>query len=214
MQPLSLYSLYPPRMDVVHCEACFEHADVALFVDEVRSVMPEIDEVSAATPKGDVEVEWLFHVPEAWPAGDYVAWLEVSIEGDYNATFNDETFPTPTTPSGTWDSWATGYGYPYRGQPSVAFRLPFELGLSGEATSTTSELAGSSSWEFWSADYGELGPTTGITDDPVGAPGSGADRLLEDGQGRRFTVTARTPDGRWWTASRGRGNFNVFPIVR
>lgn len=194
MQPLSLYSLYPPRMDVGRCvqTGCYDHVDLDAFAAEARAVMPEIDEVSQATPAGGVGFAWLFTLPESWPAGDYVAWIEVHVEGDYNATYNDTTFPTPTTPSGTWDSWAMGYGYPYRGQPSVVYQLPFELGPMGAATWATSAPVASSSWNFWSADYGQLEPMTGMSDDPVGAPGSGADRLFVDGSGQRFIVGIET----------------------
>ena len=37
----------------------------------------------------------MFSIPDDWAPGDYVAWLEVNTEGDYNGTFNDTTFPTP-----------------------------------------------------------------------------------------------------------------------
>jgi hypothetical protein len=76
-----------------------------------------------------------------------------------------------------WDSWATGYGYPYRGQPSVAYAVELPLGEPGVVDGATSQPRGQSSWDVWSASYGELEPFSNMVDDPTGAPGSGADRL-------------------------------------
>lgn len=196
MAALSLHSLYPPRMDVQRCTTpgCYDHADVDSFATDARAVMPDIDAVTMATLPGGTAYSHLFTLPPEWPAGDYVAWIEVNVEGDYNATFNDATYPTPTLPApGQWDTWAISYGYPYRGQPSVVYAVPFQLGPAGDATWATNVPAGSSAtWDVWSAGYGAMGPMTGITDDPVGAPGSGADRLLADASGQRFTVAVET----------------------
>ncbi len=68
----------------------------------------------------------MFSVPATWPDGEYVAYLEINTEGDYNGTFNSTA--TRRRQSSEWDSWAMSYGYPYRGQPSVVYRVPFTLG--------------------------------------------------------------------------------------
>lgn len=210
MAALPLHSVYPPRMDVQRCTTagCYDHADVDDFATQARAVMPDIDAVTMATLPGGTPYSHLFTLPPDWPAGSYVAWIEVNVEGDYNATFNDTTYPTPTTPTpGQWDSWAISYGYPYRGQPSVVYAVPFELGPAGNTNWATSTPAGSSAgWDVWSAGYGAMGPMTGITDDASGAPGSGADRLFADASGQRFTVAIDTlmdlpdppPDGDPW----------------
>ena len=67
-----------------------------------------------ATPPADGEQTVMFSVPSSWPDGDYVAYVEVNTEGDYNATFNTETHPTSCLPYGScsgasWDSWAVNY---------------------------------------------------------------------------------------------------------
>jgi hypothetical protein len=195
MQPLSLASLYPPRMDVNRCvdgTQCFDHADVSSFAVHAREVMPEIDAVSMATPLGNVEQSLLFSLPPSWPQGKYAVWLEINVEGDYNSTYDATTFPTPSQPSGKWDSWATTYGYPYRGQPSVVFQVPFELSAQGTTSYDAATPSGRSSWDFWSQDYGKVETLSNISDDPKSAPGSGADRLRRDAKGNRLSLDVRT----------------------
>lgn len=189
--PLPMSSLYPPRMDVTRCTqtGCYDSEDLTQFADHARSVMPEIDAVTAATPPGGEAQSWLFSVPENWPAGSYVAWLEINVEGDYAPGLDAAAFPTPTTPDNDWDSWAMDYGYAYRGQPSVAFKVPFELGTEGEVSYTTDSAAGASSWDVWAEGFGELASLSGVSDDPINAPGSGVDRLLRDGNGDRLRLT-------------------------
>src|ERR1051325_176294 len=128
---VALTSLYPPRRDFMSCadpstvdvcmggtSSCQDHPDSATYADLARQVMPEIDAVTMATPPANTDQMVMFSVPATWPDGNYVAYLEINTEGDYNDTFNSNTYPTPTTPASDWDGWATGYGYPYRGQPS------------------------------------------------------------------------------------------------
>ena len=182
MRPLGAGSIYPPRRDVEGLGQ-FDHADVGRFVQQARSVMPNIDAVTMATPAGEVPRTIQYIAPPAWEDGDYTAWIEVNVEGDYNETFNDETYPTPL--SDMWDVWAQSYGYPYRGQPSVVYAVPFTVGpLIAEYE--TSEPAGYASLH---GDSGEIFPMdSSITDDPDNAPGSGADRLRRGEAGTRFKV--------------------------
>jgi hypothetical protein len=198
MRPLSLESLYPPRMDVRLCatgeSGCRDHADVDGFAAHAREVMPEIDAVTMATPVGGVAQEIIFEVPTEWPAGAYRACVETNVEGDYNATFNDQVFPTPSTPMSAWDFWALTFGYPYRGQPSVLYCVDIELGSDEEMTFATAAPAGSAgSWDMDDPGYGALGPMDGMTEDPAGAPGSGADRLHVMDGGDRLQVEVRPP---------------------
>ncbi len=204
MEPLSLHSLYPPRRDTPRCTArtCFDHADVDTFRQHALSVMPELDAITAATLQGEVMRHQLFTVPASWPNGDYVLWLEINVEGDYNDVYNDETFRTPQTPAPTaqgeqpeWDSWALSYGYPYRGQPSVIYSVPFSLGAGAIDQHATTEPVGAGSWDWRDPNFGELGPLDTITDDPDAAPGSGADRLrIDPDSGSRLSVAVRTPE--------------------
>lgn len=202
MAPLSRYSLYPPRRDATRCSSttCFDHADVDEFRQHALEVMPELDAITRATLPGDVEHTELFTVPAAWPDGEYVLWVEANVEGDYNDVYNDVTLPTPTTPAATdamtpqqWDSWAISYGYPYRGQPSVVYSVPFQLGTD-LGRHATSDATGAGSWDWRQQSFGTLQPLDTITDDPEAAPGSGVDRLLYNAdEDSRLRVTIRAP---------------------
>jgi len=106
------------------------------------------------------------------------------------------TFPTPVMPSDLWDEFAIAYGYPYRGQPSVVYSVPFELGNGVDVEyveSATSQAAGRPSWEHWRDDYGLLEPMSDerpLSDNE----GSSIDRLRRDANGSRFVVTVRDSD--------------------
>lgn len=193
--PLSYHSAYPPRMDVGSCPgSCFDHADVPTYADHARAVMPEIDTVSMATPAGEAVESLLFTVPPDWAPGQYQACIEINVEGDYNDTYNDRTYPTPVSPFDMWDSWATDYGYPYRGQPSVVYCTDIALGSGGSVGSSTAEPSGSvATWDTTGEDFGKLVGMEGMTDDPELAPGQGADRLRRMEDGSRFRVTTRPP---------------------
>lgn len=201
MRPLSLTSLYPPRLDVRRCPAgepectTFNHLDVADLARHAREVMPDIDAVTMATPAGGVEQEIIFEVPVEWPAGAYRACLEINVEGDYNATWNDQTFPTPRKPQGAWDNWSYDFGYAYRGQPSVVYCADIEVGAEDTMTFAVSDPIGTpGSWHMDDPAYGTtLENMERMTDDPVGKPGSGTDRLqLMDG-GDRMQIEVRPP---------------------
>jgi len=182
---LPLISKYPPRMDVTGCDnvGCYDHDDVSDFAAHARDVMPDIDVITMATPEGNTPQSELFSVPELWPRGEYVAWIEINVEGDYNENFDDVAYPTPLTPNDQWDHWAINFGYPYRGQPSVVYRIPFELGEVGVQDLAADMPVGRTSWDHWDSSYGELESMDGMTNDPGGAPGSGADRMLRGGGG-------------------------------
>jgi hypothetical protein len=197
MQPLSAESLYPPRRDVKACAnetGCFDHADVAQFNHDAIAAMPELDAVSMATPQGGEQERRLFAVPSEWADGSYRACIEINVEGDHNATFDEAHFPTPTTPQMSWDSWALSFGYPYRGQPSVVYCVPVELQSSGaDMLFSAAEPDGSAgTWDTAAPEFAaQLGDMNGMTDDHVAAPGSGADRLFMDDAGSRFTVVSK-----------------------
>jgi hypothetical protein len=193
MRPLSLDSWYPPRRDLVPCQDCRDHPDAALFKAHAEEVMPELDAISMATPVGDVPQQILHPIPHEWPAGDYRACLEINVEGDHNATFGPDTHPTPALRAGWWDDFSTIWGYPYRGQPSVVYCAEFTIAGDAAVHETrVSEPVGSAGgWDAIDPGYGELRPMTGVTDDPAGAPGSGADRLHRTDGGDRLIARVR-----------------------
>lgn len=183
MRPLDTTSLYPPRRDTDGLGGN-DHPDAARFRADALAVMPELDAISMATPASGVAQMVQYAVPDSWPNGAYIAYLEVNVEGDYNGTYDDESYPTPDSPY--WDYWAITYGYPYRGQPSVIYAVPFHTGMP--------DTFGTATPYAYGALHGEDGMFRTmdgtITDNPSGAPGSGADRLLSlgDAGSSRFTV--------------------------
>jgi len=98
-------------------------------------------------------------------AGDYVLYVETAKEFDTNAAYDSTTYPAPINIS------FADYGLPYRGQPSIIYRVPFTVG------STATEASTSTYYGYGAPDDadGDIRPPDGtITTD---TPGSGAARL-------------------------------------
>jgi hypothetical protein len=176
----TMTSYYPPRTDLMRTEADSPSVDM-------YKQMNPFDAVSQATPPPGMPAEIHWPIPQDLPAGDYVMWVEVSQAFDHNATYSTTAYPSPpgTGPKGI--SWSD-YGLPYRGQPSIVYKVPFTIGTT-LTTSSTVDYVG----------YGDpLGvdgnlrpPDATITTD---TPGSGLGRLQlvsEDGDMYRVRVTAR-----------------------
>lgn len=195
MMPLELTSLYPPRRDVdERCHNppnCYDHEDIERYRDDARRAMPEIDAVTMATPPGDAPLTLMFSVPSDWEDGEHALLVEVNTEGDYNSAWDPSRFPTPENPDGAWDSWAIGFGYPYRGQPSVVYRVPFLLTHTAAEASTSMPL-GYGAIDGRDGEVHEMDGT--ITDDPTGSAGSGADRLRLGDRGYRVSVRVMGPE--------------------
>jgi hypothetical protein len=164
---------YPPRADVVRIAGTD-----SVSVDMYKTMNP-FDAVSQATPRLGTASQISWPIPQDLAMGDYVMFLEVSLEQDFNASYN---FPSPVLNS------FGDYGVAYRGQPSVVYRVPFTVSDS-ETVATADAYAG----------YGDPAgidgtlrpPDTTITTD---TPNRGALRLLmtsKDGQTFRVRVDAR-----------------------
>ena len=189
MVPLSYDSLYPPRRDVKPCADCLDHPDAAMYGDHAREVMPSIDEVTMATPRGDGERSELFSIPADWSYGAYQLCLEINVEGDYNDNYNDVTYPTPLEPEEMWDRpWAVSSGYPYRGQPSVVYCVPFKVDGQESVFSVAAPVGSAGTWDYRAADFGELHSLAAMSADPASHPGQGVDRLKFLPSGDRLTV--------------------------
>ena len=141
LRPLSLYSLYPPRRDVTEFGR-YDHPDARLLAGEALRVMPNLDAITMATPDAAVPDRLAFALPADWPLGDYDLYIEVNTEADFNDVYDTTLFPTPKTAASqgpaTWDVWAMTRGTPYRGQPSVVFRLPLALENGAEPVTVSS----------------------------------------------------------------------------
>jgi hypothetical protein len=150
-------SLYPPRQDVMPALSV-DHEDVGMF-----PVLNPFDAVSRATPIGNEPFRIDWQIPDGLPMGDYVAWVEVSKELDQNEFYE---YPEPV--GIPWEE----YGIPYRGQPSVVYKVPFTLMPGTETGASTAEYVGYGDPDGLDGDVRV--PDVTIT---TGVSGSGASRL-------------------------------------
>jgi len=175
-------SKYPPRDDLARVAGKDDDS-----VAQMASMNP-FDAVSKATPLGGANTTLQWRVPKDLPFGNYVLWVEVSQENDMNASYDFEE------PQGI--PWSD-HGTRYRGQPSVVYRVPFEMTGESDMTNVAAGYFG----------YGDPGPLlfgTRAIDGLIRPPdatisqnsGSGAGRLqLTAGDGDemyRVRVRART----------------------
>ncbi len=174
-------SLYPPRSDIA--QSASDSPSVAMY-----KLMNPWDAISQATPPGGSCAQITWPIPTSLPLGDYVMFLEVSKEFDFNTAYNC----TPNSSTGAWDCtypppcggtqvapnctmpeipWFE-YGQPYRGQPSVVYQVPFTIG-STETAATAQSYVG----------YGDPTGADGTLRPPdatisTDTPGSGGARLM------------------------------------
>ncbi len=152
-------SKYPPRQDMTRDPLRDSPA-----VDTYRDMNP-YDAISAATPEVGQVARIGWSPPFELPDGDYVMWVEASTEFDHNATYSVAAYPAPTG-----IPWME-FGEPYRGQPSVVYKVPFTVD-GAEHTTLTTTYAG----------YGDPDGVDGAIRPPdatitTGVPGSGEGRL-------------------------------------
>jgi hypothetical protein len=170
-------SRYPPRSDIKRDSE--DSPDVDLF----RTMNP-FDAMSYATPPGGVPATIAYAAPQRVDFGAYTLNIETSKTYDFNATYNPMSFPAPTD-----IPWAD-YGMPWRGQPSIVYRIPITIAMI-ETSGSTDVYAG---YGDPSGDTGTLNPPDAtITTD---TPGSGGSRLqlVSDG-GAMYRVRVRSrPD--------------------
>jgi hypothetical protein len=170
-------SIYPPRSDLSPVLGT-DSPSVQMY----RSMNP-FDAVSQATPRlGELaEISW--PMPPTLAVGDYVLMMEVALEQDYNDTFNGKVYPSPLL------QYYGEYGVSYRAQPSVIYRVPFNVSDS-ETVATTDTYAGYGDPDGLDGKIRPPDPT--ITTD---VPNTGGSRLLltsKDGQMFRLKVDARS----------------------
>ena len=169
-------SKYPPREDIARVEGVDD-----LSVD-MYDAMNGFDAVSTATPVGNAPYQITWPIPDNMAQGDYVMWVEVAKEFDHNQTYSVAAYPAPTG-----IPWSE-YGLPYRGQPSVVYKVPFHIGTDA-TTSVTASYAGYGDPQ--GIDGNLRAPDATITTDTAG---SGAGRLLLSVDGAdtfRVRVVAR-----------------------
>jgi hypothetical protein len=185
---------YPPRADVI--AALKPQGQDSPSVEMYKAMNP-FDAVSQASPQLGAATEISWPIPSDLAMGDYVLFMEVSLERDFNSTYSQARYPSPSATEIPWSE----YGVAYRGQPSVIYKVPFTVSDS-ETVATTDTYVG----------YGDPGPDLALDGKtppyfaPDGAirppdatittdhPNSGAARLLltsKGGQTFRVRVDAR-----------------------
>jgi len=173
-------SMYPPRGDLIRAQPD------APSVDMFRE-MDRFDAVSQATPPPNLAAKIVWSIPHDLPNGEYVMWLEVAQAFDHNATYNTTAYPAPPS-SGSKAIYWSSYGMPYRGQPSIVYKVPFTIGDVATTTTTNTYIG-----------YGDPMGLDGVLRPPdatitTDVPGSGASRLTlvaEGGTQYRVLVNAR-----------------------
>ncbi len=176
----SFTSRYPPRTDLVRTPSDSPSVDL-------YKQMNPFDAVSSATPLPGTAAEIHWPIPQELTTGDYVMWLEVSQAFDHNATYSATAYPPPAGSGPKGISWAD-YGLPYRGQPSIVYKVPFSIGTT---TSTASTVDYVGYGDPLGVDGNLRPPDATITTD---TPGSGIARLQLVSEGAsmyRVLVTAR-----------------------
>jgi len=175
--PIAGTSLYPPRADLQLVDGVDDPA-VATYNE-----LNPFDTVSQATPIGGMDFTSSWPMPPDLAPGDYVMFVEVSKEFDFNDVYNATSYPPPTKSNGSPLPWSE-YGLPARGQPSIVYRVPFTIG-SDQTVATTSDYAGYGDPE---GANGELNPP----DDTITTAVARL-QLTADGKGGTFRlrVTAR-----------------------
>jgi len=166
---------YPPRNDLTRAAA--DHLSVDMY-----AMLNPFDAVSRATPPTGVPAEISWPIPEGFAMGDYVMYVEVSREFDHNATYSTTAYPEPAG-----IPWGE-YGEPYRGQPSIIYKVPFSIGLV-ESVATALDYEGYGDPD--GLDGALRAPDSTITTDVAG---SGASRLairVDGATTYRVRVTAR-----------------------
>ena len=153
-------SHYPPRSDLVRQVGTDTDS-----VDQYATLNP-FDSVSQATPVGGMPAQLTWSTPATVPDGDYLLFVEVSKEADMDDAYNPTSYPPP-------DGISYGqYGEPYRGQPSVVYRVPFAIAAADPGATTVTDYTG----------YGDPDGADGTIRAPdatiaTGVSGSGASRL-------------------------------------
>ena len=166
-------SYYPPRADLFNLGGtpCLPRIGYPGSCDPGDSAqyfaLDDVDVVAAATPPYGAPYTGSWIIPADLASGDYALAVEVAKEFDTNAAYD---YPSEMTALDMQYYSADGQ-HGNVGQPSVLFRVPFNLGGAAGGASA-SDLVG---YGDWSGATGDVTPP----DDTISSdPGSGAGRLL------------------------------------
>jgi len=172
-------SFYPPRNDLTRifdndCDVIPRAGDKCPDVNpmdmkpdasaERFAQVNDLDAVAAATPPYGGSHSNTWAVPLDLPDGPYVLAVEVNKEFDNNASHMYEAFQDPALPeNGLRDNI---------GQPSVVWKVPFDLQRKTPIQAAITEIAGYGDWDGATGKLHAPDSTISVS------PGSGAGRLL------------------------------------
>jgi len=170
-------SHYPPRADL-SMTGGNDSADVKRFAPD-----NDVAAISGATPPNGKLID-----PIRWfadsliPDDDYILFVEVGIEGDFNAYW--PTGKATPEPHAEWDH----LGKDPFGQPSIVYKVPFRLDKSGRVATVTDYVG----YGDFKGESGKLNPPDNTISQ---SGGSGADRLAltTDANGSWRVKVAVTP---------------------
>jgi hypothetical protein len=173
LDPTQPQSYYPPRADLFNFGGtpCLARIGYPGSCDPGDSAqyfaLDDVDAVAAATPPYGAPYTGSWIVPADLPAGGYALAVEVAKEFDTNAAHDH-----PSEVSALDMQYYSADGqHGNVGQPSVLFRVPFNLG-STVGGAAASDIVG---YGDWSGATGDVLPP----DDTISSePGSGVGRLL------------------------------------
>jgi hypothetical protein len=153
------FSFYPPRADLTTFGS-FDSSD-----SKTYAMQNDLSAISSATPPGaqllDPDIRWA--VPSTLPDGNYVIKVEVSLEGDFNASNNHPSFPDQ-------NQELRGFGRDILGQPSVVYAVPVTIDGTPQIATTDTAIG----YGDWDGATGTLHPMDATIND---TPGSGMGRL-------------------------------------
>ncbi|MFN0246181.1 MAG: fibronectin type III domain-containing protein [Kofleriaceae bacterium] len=170
----SMESKYPPRQDATRVPAT-DSASVDTFRD-----MNPYDAVSQATPPMGQLATIGWPLPFERSPGDYVMFVEVSTEYDHNETYSVAARPGPPVTF-------ADHGEPYRGQPSIVYRVPFTIAAE-TGLAQTDTYAGYGDPE---GSDGDVRPPDATITTNLAGSGVGRLALVTDADGN-FRVRVRT----------------------
>jgi hypothetical protein len=161
-------SYYPPRNDLTKvtssdCDVPSGNPCPHTSANEFGQ-LNDLDAVAAATPPYGRVFTGVWNVPVDLPDGKYALVVEVNKEFDNNAAHTHTSYQDPALPdNGLRDNI---------GQPSVVYRVPFDLDRTKKTQVSLMDFTG----------YGDWDGMTGTVHPPDSAisttPGSGAARLM------------------------------------
>jgi len=174
------HSYYPPRGDLINwgsvCVPPVSNGQGGCDFGDARQfgIINDLDVVATATPAYDQLFTGTWSIPSSLADGDYALFIEVNKEFDDNSFFSHPSFINPNEVANF-----NAYGQSGNvGQPSILYRLPFQLSPAPVAATVATSATAYGDWT------GVSGDATPLDAQISAQSGSGQGRLrISDGPG-------------------------------